>query len=176
MSWSRPLARKTLAMLGILAAAGLSACSGFTPVYGDRIESGTSVSQYLFAYSAPVSRYDQVVYAELRLRLGNNPGPDAATITVTTSPSARALTKSAVTRPSQQYEATITANAQVVAATGEVLFTGTRSASALYTTNSQVLADNAAAADAMERAARSVAESLRLAILAALSTGAGTGL
>jgi hypothetical protein len=44
-----------------------------------------------------------------------------------------------------------------------------RTATAQYTRNGQVLADNAAADEASERAARSAAESLRLAVLASLS-------
>ena len=44
-----------------------------------------------------------------------------------------------------------------------------RSATAQYTTNSQVLANVSAATEASERAARAAAESLRLAQLATLS-------
>ena len=45
----------------------------------------------------------------------------------------------------------------------------TRTATAQYTTNSQVLASTTAVNEASERAAKAAAESLRLAILASLS-------
>ena len=50
-----------------------------------------------------------------------------------------------------------------------MLFSGSRSATADYTTDSQILSNRAAADDAVERAAHLLAESIRLTVLGALA-------
>jgi hypothetical protein len=149
----------------------LAACSGFRPVYGD---AGSAVSRYSFDYAAPGSRLDQVIYTELRLRLG--PDTDAASaikVAVSAYAGARALTRTAVAKPASTAEMVVSATIRVVGPDGEVIFTGTRSASAIYTTVGQVLADTAAQTDAADRAARALAETIRLMILGALEAGPG---
>jgi hypothetical protein len=78
---------------------------------------------------------------------------------------------SATTNPNKPHRATVTAVLNIPASEGAEALSFTRRASADYTTSGQVLADQAAATDAAERAARAAAESLRLALLAALSRG-----
>lgn len=172
MSWSRLLLRKCLILLAIAVAAGaLSACSGFRPVYGDAY---APVTRHTFTYADPGSRLDQIIYTELRLRLGPaSTSPDALRIHVTTYTTAEDLTRTAVTKPATTAELTVTATVTVVDADGETILAGTRRQSALYTTIGQVLADNAARTDAGERAAKTLAETVRLAILGALETAGG---
>lgn len=166
MSSSRHLLRAAVVALALSATAALSGCTGLRPVYG---AAGTGVESHDFSYGAPASRLDQVVYNELRLRLGpNSTSPDAVKVTIATSNSARLLTKSNVSRPSTAYEMVVAANVKIVAPDGKVLFSGQRTASANYQIVSQVLADTAAAQDATERAGRALAESVRLTIISVL--------
>lgn len=163
---SRPLVRTLLLALALSATAGLSACTGIRPLYG---EAGTGISRHVFAYGEPASRLDQVIYTELRLRLGpNSVAPDAVRVSVSSYSYGRALTKTNVSRPSQQYEMIAVANVSISGPDGQNIFTGQRRATAAYQVVSQVLADNAAAAEASDRAGRALAETLRLTILAAL--------
>jgi hypothetical protein len=166
MSSSRHFVRAAFVALALSATAALSGCTGIRPVYG---QPGTGVERYAFSYGAPASRLDQVVYNDLRLRLGpHSTAPTAVKVTITTTNGARVMTKTNPARPSTAYEMIVTANVKVVAADGKVLFSGQRRASADYMVVSQVLADTAAAQDAAERAARSVAETVRLTIISVL--------
>ena len=67
---------------------------------------------------------------------------------------------------------TVTADIVLKAADGTVLFSGTRNASADYTTNAQALANQAAETEAAERAAKALADTIRLTLLAALASPA----
>ena len=166
MSSSRLFVRAALVALALSATAALGSCTGLRPVYG---QPGTGVERYAFSYGAPASRLDQVIYNDLRLRLGpHSTAPDALRVTITSFNSARVLTRTSTVRPSTADEMIVTATVRVVAADGTVLFNGTRRASADYQVVSQVLADTAAAQDAAERAAHSVAETIRLSIVSAL--------
>lgn len=156
-----------LALMLMAGTAGLAGCSSFTPVYGDT-GIGASLERNAFAYGKPKTRLEQIIYQDLILRFGRAAGTDVPTIRVATSTASRELTKSDVTRPSDQHEATVTAAIEIVAADGSVVFSGDRSASALYATSGQVLADTEAQRDAEERAARALAETIRLTILGVL--------
>lgn len=147
----------------------LAACSTVRPLYADGLG---AQNRYVFSYAAPGGRLDQIVYSELRLRLGpHSESTDAIHVAVSTSPSYRALVKSGVARPASTAEAVVSAAISVTGSDGAVVFSGTRSASALYTTVGQVLADSSAASEASDRAARSLADTIRLAILGALEAG-----
>jgi hypothetical protein len=166
MSSSRHFVRAALLAFALTATAALGSCTGLRPVYG---QPGAGVEQYAFFYGAPASRLDQVIYNDLRLRLGpHSTAPDAVKVTVTATNGARVMTKTNVARPSTAYEMIVNATVKVVGADGKVLFSGTRRASADYQVVSQVLADTAAAQDAAERAAHSVAETIRLTIISVL--------
>jgi hypothetical protein len=152
------------AVLG--AALALTGCSGLRPVYGP---GGIASQQLAFSYAEPESRIEQIIIQDLMLRLGKGGGADAPQIRISAAAGSRDLTRTSVTKPRTQKEMAVTATYTVVAADGAVLLTGRRKATAQYETVGQVLADEAAADDARERAARSVAETIRLTILAELA-------
>lgn len=168
MSWSDgkfPKLRGGLAALLLALPLTLSACTSLTPVYGDR-GMAAAVTQPL-AFAAPNSRVEQVVYQELGLRFAKTiPGPDTPLLAVTVSVSNSTQGRSAA--PFTHYVATATANITLTRK-GAVLFTGTRKADAPYSARGQAFADRQAEAAAAEQAARAVAESVRLAVIAALA-------
>ena len=175
MSWSRALRSSSAAGLArAMAVAGLAcavttlgACS-FSPVY-----SGTLASQPMLnlAFAKPTTRLEQVVYQELALRFGSSNAPTAPLATVSVSSAAGGIGLSATTNPNKLYRAVVTATLTIARRDGTDAkpLSFTRQAAAEYTTSGQVLADTAAANEAAERAAKAVAESLRLAMLASLS-------
>jgi hypothetical protein len=141
----------------------LSACSTVRPLYGE------ATTRYLFSYAAPASRLDQIIYSELRLKLGpQSDSPDAYQVAVSTTPGYRGLTKSNVARPFSTSEASVTASVSVTAPDGTLVFSGTRFQTAIYTGAGQALADSTAASEASDRAARSLADTIRLLIVGAL--------
>jgi hypothetical protein len=168
MSWSRHTRPIALAAILLATGAALGACS-FSPVY-----SGALASQPLLnlAYAKPTSRLEQVVYQELALRLGSSTSETAPLATVSVSSSAGGLGfLTGTANPSKPYRVTVTATLTIARRDGSDIepINFTRRATAEYTANSQVLADTTAATEASERAAKAAAESLRLAVLAALS-------
>lgn len=165
--WSSKAAlRNALFALGILGSSGLAGCTGFTPVYG---VNGLGTERHAFRYAKPENRLDQIIYQELVLRLGRTADPAAPTVRVATSTASRKLTRTAVSRPAEQREMVVTAKIELLDAEGAVVLATTRSASALYTIDSQALAETEAEREAAERAARELAETVRLTLLGALS-------
>lgn len=168
MSSSR-LRSLALIMPLALASAGLGACS-FQPVYSGRLAENP---QLQLAYAEPKTRLEQIVYSELSFRLGKTTAPTAPLITANVSASDSEPYLSATANPNKPREMTVTATVTITPRDGVDTkpITITRTAKAQHTRSGQVLADEAATIEAQERAARSAAESLRLAILAALSKG-----
>jgi hypothetical protein len=158
--------RAILVALALTTTTTLAACSSFTPVYGIGVE------RHAVRYDKPASRLEQIIYQELALRLGRSSDPSAPLVRVTTSSALRDLTKTDVRRPSGQREAVVTARVELIDADGRVAFTATRSASALFTADSQALAETEAERDARERAAKALAETVRLTLLGALANPA----
>lgn len=158
---------RRIVLAGALVALGsaLGACS-FSPVYGG---AAASQPQLALAYAKPKTRLEQVIYQELALRLGATDAPTAPQASVVASASATAPAQSYTANPSLPQEVTVTASLTITHPDGRAPETFTRRATASYTRNSQVLADNAAATEAAERAAKAAAESLRLAVLASRS-------
>ena len=171
MSWSKAeLLRSSVLALALLGATTLTACSGFTPVYGDH---GIGVEEHAFRYDKPASRLDQIIYQELVLRLGRTTDSSVPLIRVTTTSAVRGLTRSDVDNPAAQKEAVVTAKVEIVDADGNVAFTATRSAAASFTADrAQALAETEAEKEAKERAARELAETVRLTLLGALANPA----
>lgn len=167
MSSSSALARKGLILLALSGALALGGCSSFRPVYGDN---GIASARMELAYAKPASRLDQIVYQEFVLRFGRTQNPDAPRMTVATTASTKAMTRTAVTKPATQYETTVNVLAVITMADGRTVFSGSRSATAAYFTVGQVLADTEAGNEASERAAKEAAEGIRLAVLGALAT------
>lgn len=166
---SKPLLRIAFVALSLLGATALAGCTGLTPVYGER---GIGAERHALNYSKPNSRHEQIIYQELVLRFGRTSDPSSPTVRITTSSSTRKLTRSSVVRPSEQREATVTALIELVAADGSVILSTSRSAAALYTTDSQALAASEAEREAGDRAARELAETVRLTLLGALTQSA----
>jgi len=160
------LTRAALLSLALVSTTALAACSGFTPVYGER---SIGVERHAFRYDKPATRLDQIIYQELVLKLGRSSDPSVPLVRVTTSSSVRDLTRSNVTRPSKQRQATVSALIELVDAGGKVTFSATRSAAALFASDSQALADTEAEREAKERAAAELAETVRLTLLGALA-------
>ena len=168
MSWSS-FARPALLAASMLASgAFLGACS-FQPVYSGALASNPTVQ---IAYAKPTTRLEQVVYQELALRLGSSASEMAPLATVSVALSS-AYIGGMTAAPGVHGPARVTATATLTITRRDgskvepVVIT--RMATADYTTNSQVLANNTAYAEAGERAAKAAAESLRLAVLAELS-------
>jgi LPS-assembly lipoprotein len=171
MSWSKAeLLRSSMLAVALLGATTLAACSGFTPVYGER---GIGVEQHAFRYDKPETRLDQIIYQELVLKLGRSSDSSVPLVRVTTKSSVRRLTKTDVSTPASQKEAVVEAKIEIVGADGSVAFTATRSAAALFTSDrAQALAETEAEKEAKERAARELAETVRLTLLGALANPA----
>lgn len=167
MSWSKALRASLLTGLLLGTSAILGACS-FSPVYSGTLASQPSLD---LAYAKPKTRLEQVVYQELSLRLGESTSEMAPLASVTVSSSVADLMVTTTANPAKGVQVTVSATLTITPRDGvdtkPMVFT--RSAAAQYTRNGQVLADNAAADEAAERAAKSAAESLRLAVLASLS-------
>ena len=168
MSWSNPLLRNMCLALALAGATTLGACSAFTPVYGER---GIGTERQAFRYDKPASRLDQIIYQELVLKLGRSTDPSVPLVRVTTTSAVRGLTKTNVSNPAAQREAVVTATIELVDADGNVAFTAARSASALFTSDdAQAVAETEAEKEAKERAARELAETVRLTLLGALAS------
>jgi hypothetical protein len=166
MLWSNAARRLAFATALFATAGSLAACSSFRPVYGGALAAQSSLA---LRYEEPNSRLEQIIYQDLRLRLGSSDAPTAASARVSIVRIAGSPAMSATANPSKPLDVTITATLTVTPADGGAPVIIVRMATAAYTRSGQVLADRAAATEAEERAARAVAESLRLAVLADLS-------
>ena len=144
----------------------MAGCTSFTPVYGDNavqpMENGT------FRFAEPKSRLDQIVYQDVKLKLGISKASNAPLVGIVTTSDTRDLTKSDVARPNEQHEAVVSAEITITSAAGTVVFHTTRSASAVYTTDTQGLADTQAQQAAEEQAAQELAETVRLTLISSM--------
>ncbi|MCS6761000.1 MAG: hypothetical protein MO846_02645 [Candidatus Devosia symbiotica] len=167
MSWSKAIHRTVLAGSLLILAEALSACS-FSLVYSGTLAAHPSLN---LAYAKPTNRLEQIIYQELMLRFGHSEAKTAPLVTITASGSGNDMMVTGTTNLAKPVEVTVIATLTITARDGSDAPSRsfTRSASADYTRSGQVLANNVAAEEANERAARSAAESLRLALLAALS-------
>ena len=165
MSWFKALRGSLLAASLLAGVTALGGCS-FSPVYGEA--SASKAAQLALAFARPNTRLEQIIYQELGESFASS-GSDAraASVGVNTHYADAALSQTA--NPFKPIEVTVTATLTIAGAAGEKPITVTRSATANYTKNDQVLADRSAAVEATERAARAAAESLRVGILANLS-------
>ncbi|MDB5586847.1 MAG: hypothetical protein JWP26_1817 [Devosia sp.] len=165
MLWSKRLQILSFSAIALVGTPLLAACT-LTPVYSGRLAENPNLE---LAFAAPTSRLDQVVIQELALRFGKS--PTAPVATVSTSASGTTLVDTVTANPNKTYEVTVTATLTIEQnndpkAKPLVL---TRRATANYQTGAQILNDQSAYTEASERAAKSAAESLRLAILATLT-------
>lgn len=151
----------------VLALVGpLAACTGLRPVYSD---AGLGAQRVDVAYAAPANRIEQIIYQDLALKLGKGEG-SVPTVAISASSGSAALTSDLIKSPtSQRRQMTVSARLTVTAADGTVLFSGSRSQTADYTTDPQALSNQQAAATAERQAAQLLADTLRLQIIAALA-------
>lgn len=164
MSWCRNAVRTGLFSVALLLPLTMAGCSSLRPVYGDN---GIGGEHLALVYAKPVTRLEQIIYQDLAVSLGSaSSGP---LLTIVTTTSNRRLTRSDVTRPSAQREAVVSADIEVKAADGSVLFAGERSAAASYSVDGQGLADTEALRNAEEQAARALAEAIRLTLVGVLA-------
>ncbi len=153
-----------LMVLGLSLLPALSACT-LTPVYGDH---GVTAEATKLSFAAPRSRLEQVVYQELALRFGTSDAPDTPQVSLTVTSSTRVVAQSVTLDPAVPGIATVTGTITIRRG-GRIVLTATRQASQTFTNDGQALANSVAQSDAAERAARGLAESLRLTILGALA-------
>lgn len=167
MSFSKSLRTALVIAATLSVGTFLGACS-FSPVYGGAQAGSPSFD---FAYAKPNSRLEQVIYQELALRFGSSSGPAASQVSVSVSSGASDMMMSQTVNPAKARQVTVTATLTIVKPddSTQAPIRLTRQATAEYTANSQVLGDRAAVTEAAERAAKAVAESLRLAVLATTS-------
>ncbi len=152
----------------ILAGAGLAGCSSFTPVYGDM--SGNGVAAARFNFAPPQNRLEQVILNRLKIAF---PGPalptdPVLTVTAATSGVGRALSDTAevAEQVTTRIEATLT-----ITQGERLLFTTTRFTDSSLQSGKLTLTNISSASGTEETAARSTAESLRVAILAGYRPG-----
>lgn len=157
--WQRPL-RPLLAAMA-LALLPLAAACTLTPVHG----TASSQQQLALAYAEPASRLEQVFYQTLSARLGKATGAGAPTLSASIAISSSRVGLSTVSSPVTDYQIVARASYRITR-DGEVIHSGTRTATAGYQTTGQLVADDAARADAEDRAVRALAETVRLALSA----------
>ncbi|WDR01786.1 hypothetical protein PSQ19_13770 [Devosia algicola] len=162
-----PLVRAVLMAAALLATSAIGACT-FAPVYSGTLAQTPHIPM---AYAKPQNRLAQIVNQELALRLGTSSTATAPLAQVVATSAVRALTRSQTVNPNRAYEISVTATLTITARDGTDAkpLSFTRTATAQFSSSGQVLAATEANIEAGERAARAVAESLRMAVLAQLS-------
>jgi hypothetical protein len=159
MSWSR----RSLVFLA--AAALLGGCT-LTPVF----RGNSDTPQARIAYAEPTTRSEQVIYQALRSALGE--GGDLI-LTVDTDATTRDVSAVASADPATPVTLDLTAHYTLTTRLDleRLLIDETRNASATFTRGPQQIANDAAQQDALERAARQLAEMIRARLLIYLETG-----
>lgn len=161
---------RSIAVIAVmLASAGVLGACSFQPVYSGALAASPMLN---LAYAKPGNRLQQIVYQELALRFGSSDAPTAPLASVSLSTSVGGIAAlTAANGVATPYRVTVTATLIITQRADPTTkpLSLTRTASAEYTSTGQVLADTTAATEASERAAKAVAESLRLGILATLS-------
>ena len=165
MSSSSRVMRVALVAAALLAAPVLSACAGFTPVYG---ENGLGNQRVDVRYARPGNRLEQIVYQDLALKLGKSESPDAPLVNVTVSAVLPVTDTTTVTTTVSASQVTVNARLTVVGADGKPLFHAEPSVVEDFVRGNQAFANQQAAKDAAERGARELSETMRLQIIAAL--------
>ena len=167
MSSSKPLLRAGALALVMGASLGLAGC-GMTPVYTQP----TATQQALaMTFAAPNSPLEQIVYQDLTRRFGSSTSPNAAQVSVTVTTATRALSQSTSLNPGASTLLTATGVLRINR-NGQHVLTASRQATATYTTDSQVIADNSAELAASEQATHALAQILELTIISSLTPSA----
>jgi LPS-assembly lipoprotein len=157
------LTRRAVLLEVLLAGTALLSGCTFTPALSD-----TNANAMALNFAAPNGPLEQIVYQDLGTRFGLSDAPTAPHVSVTVTTFSRALGQSATTDPAVSQLLTATGVLRITRG-GETVVTTTRQATATYTPNSQVIADNSAATAAGEQAAHALANTLELTIVSALT-------
>lgn len=165
--WSSSRAVRLIAVVFALALPlALAGCSGFRPVYG---ENGLGGERIALIYAEPTNRLEQLIYQDLKLRLGKaDPGVAAPVLKVSTTQGAGFTTDDTVTSANSEKQISVTAKISLVDTTGATVFSASRTQTAEYTTGNSALANQRAAQKAAEDAALLLADTIRLSVLGAL--------
>ena len=144
----------------------LSACT-FSPIYGDK---NINNNNFQLSYAKPTTRLEQIVYSDLKLKLGEVTNIDAQNLKITISQSTRSVGRSSDGLPTNVLEIKLTANIKLFenAEQKNVVFSAMRVSTASYRTNGQAFADQQAAISASETAALELAQIIRLTLIAQL--------
>ncbi len=156
--------RAGLAALSLGAAISLAGCNGLTPVYGG---DGAAAAMKLH-FADPTNPLEQIVYQDLGRHFGLSDSPDAPQVSVSVSAATRDLAQSVSADPAES-ELVTASGVLHITHNGQPVLTASRQATATYTIDSQVVADNSAADAAQEQAAHALAETLELTIMSALA-------
>ncbi len=159
MSWFDQGAR---ALAGFAVTASLLAGCTVAPLHGERSAAGLGALP--LAYAKPTTRLEQIAYRALAARIGTAPGDFSPVVTLAASTSASRVGLS--TRPEPATDRQVVAIVTYrVERQGEVLASGSRTATSGYRTTGQILADDIARQNADEEAVRAAAESVATALL-----------
>lgn len=145
-------------VLGMIA---LSGCT-ITPVHFDR--SLTGVSDIHLAFATPKTRLEQIVYQTVSSRLGSVVSENAPILAVTVSTSATRVGLSTRSEPATDNQVVAEIRYRVEKQ-GELVASGSRTATAGYRVTGQVLADDTGQQRAQEDATRSASQSVIAALL-----------
>ncbi|QYO77756.1 hypothetical protein [Devosia salina] len=158
MTRTKLLSLATMALLASL----LTACTSFTPVYGDR--PGAGMESVRFNFASPDSRIEQIIFDRLKLAFPGEAGPNDPVLDIAASAVSLPGSMSnafAVARPTNvRVQATVT-----ITNDDRVLFEATRFADTAYQSGKLTPVDIASSQGAQETAARAAAESLRISVL-----------
>jgi hypothetical protein len=135
-----------------------------TPAYND----DASAQAMALDFAAPTNPLEQIVYQDLGTKFGNSTDPSAPQVSIVVSTASRDLAQSTTSDPEQSMLMTATGVIRITRG-GENVLTATRQATATYSANTQVLADNSAETSAGEQAAHALADTLELTIISALA-------
>jgi len=138
----------------------LAGCT-ISPVYSDR---SAARDTFNLAFASPNSRLEQIVYSQLVSNFGRSLRPDALLVTISVAGSAISPGPNNVG---------LKGIISITGPSGETIFSGIRTASASYSGSGQSLANQQAANEAAERAARQLAQTIRLTLIGVLSARAG---
>jgi hypothetical protein len=148
----------------------LTACTSFAPVYGDRSTTGISAARFNFA--PPNNRLEQVILNRLKLAFPGEAGPGDPLLDIAAGTSSLPRSMSDTFDVSRPANFRLTATVTITQAE-KTLFTASRFNDSAYQGGRLTPVDIETANGARESAARSVAESLRAAILAGYVPPAG---
>ena len=146
-----------------LSIAALAGCT-MTPAFNDN----TAAQKMALNFDTPTNPQEQIVYQDLSTRFGQSSDPSAPEVNIAVSTASRALAQSSTADPAASQLMTATGVIKITQ-NGNKILTATRQATATYSTDSQVLADNSAGTNAGDQAAHALAQTLELTIISALT-------